>query len=53
MTLGPNLLAFNNHWSLDLDTILRLFKGWRLKDAVADSWPAGKAVQKANRRADL
>ena len=45
MSLGPNLLSFNNHWSFDLDTIRRLFRGWRLKDAVADSWPAGKAVQ--------
>ena len=52
MALGPNLLAFNNHWCLDLETILRLFKGWRLVDAVADGWsspkvrPTGQASQR-------
>ncbi len=52
MALGPNLLAFNNHWCLDLETILLLFKGWRLVDAVADNWssarvgPDGDALQR-------
>ena len=38
MALGPNLLAFNNQWCLDLETIVRVFKGWRLVDAVVDNW---------------
>jgi hypothetical protein len=42
MPMGPNLLSFNNHWCFDLETIEHLFTGWRLKDAVADSWPAGQ-----------
>ncbi|MFO1111714.1 MAG: hypothetical protein U1E61_21295 [Bradyrhizobium sp.] len=42
LSLGPNLLSFNNHWCFDLDTIKRLFKGWRLQDAVADSWSAAR-----------
>ncbi|MDO9561755.1 MAG: hypothetical protein Q7J60_09055 [Bradyrhizobium sp.] len=44
MTLGPNLLAFNNHWCLDLDTILRVFKGWRIVDAVADNWSSARVA---------
>jgi hypothetical protein len=48
LTLGPSLLSFNNHWCFDLDTIQRLFAGWRLRDAVADSWSAGRAVQRGN-----
>ena len=38
MAVGPSVLVFNNHWCLDLETIRRLFKGWRLVDAVADNW---------------
>jgi 2-polyprenyl-6-methoxyphenol hydroxylase-like FAD-dependent oxidoreductase len=44
LPLGPNLLSFNNHWCFDLDTIRYLFRGWRLEDAVADSWSAGRVV---------
>jgi hypothetical protein len=38
MTVGPNLLAFNNGWYLDLGTIKALFAGWRLVEAVVDNW---------------
>jgi hypothetical protein len=38
LALGPTLLAFNNQWCLDLETIVRLFKGWRLVDTMADNW---------------
>jgi hypothetical protein len=41
-TSGPNLLAFNNGWFLDLDTIKRLFNGWRLAEAVVDNWSSPK-----------
>jgi hypothetical protein len=43
MALGPNLLVFNNHWCLDLETILRVFSGWRLVDAVVDNWSSPRA----------
>jgi len=43
MTLGPNLLAFNNGWYLDLDTIRGVFAGWRLVEAVADNWSSPRA----------
>jgi hypothetical protein len=46
MAFGPSLLVFNNHWCLDLEAILRVFKGWRLVDAVADNWSSPK-VQRA------
>lgn len=42
MALGPNILMFNNHWCLDLETIQRVFRGWRLADAVADNWSSPK-----------
>lgn len=42
LTLGPNLLAFNNGWFLDLETIQRIFKGWRLVEAIADGWSSPK-----------
>lgn len=44
MTLGPNLLAYNNGWYLDLETIQRLFAGWRLAEAVADNWSSPKTA---------
>jgi SAM-dependent methyltransferase len=37
---GPNLLAYNNHWCFDLEQIQRLFRGWRLVEALADGWSA-------------
>jgi hypothetical protein len=43
MTLGPNMLAFNNGWYLDLDTIQSVFAGWRLVDAIADNWSSPRA----------
>jgi len=42
MTLGPNLLAFNNGWYLDLATIQQVFTGWHLEEAVVDSWSSPK-----------
>lgn len=39
---GPNLLVYNNHWCFDLDQIQRLFRGWRLVEALADSWSSPK-----------
>jgi hypothetical protein len=45
MTLGPNLLAFNNGWYLDLDTIRSVFAGWRLVETVADNWSSPRAGQ--------
>lgn len=44
MTLGPNLLAFNNGWYLDLETIRRVFAGWRLAEAVVDKWSSPRIV---------
>jgi hypothetical protein len=44
MTLGPNLLAFNNGWYLDLETIRRVFVGWRLTEAVVDNWSSPSTV---------
>lgn len=32
MSLGKNLLNFNNSWFLDLPTVERLFAGWQLVD---------------------
>jgi SAM-dependent methyltransferase len=40
---GPNLLAYNNHWCFDLEHIVRLFRGWRLVEALADGWSSPKA----------
>ena len=40
---GPNLLAYNNHWCFDLEQIQRLFRGWRLAEALADGWSSPKA----------
>ena len=42
MCLGPNLLAFNNGWFFDMDTILKIFKGWELKENVVDSGSSPK-----------
>jgi hypothetical protein len=42
MTVGPDLLAFNNGWFLELKTIERIFKGWRLAEALADKWSSPK-----------
>jgi hypothetical protein len=44
MTLGPNLLAFNNGWYLELETIRRVFAGWRLAEAVVDNWSSPRTV---------
>jgi hypothetical protein len=38
MCLGPNMLAFNNSWFLDLDKIGELFRGWTLAEALVDTW---------------
>ena len=38
LTLGPNMLAFNNSWYLDLETTKRLFAGWTLVETVIDQW---------------
>lgn len=43
-TSGPNLLAFNNSWFLDFDTIKSLFRGWRLVEALVDNWSSPRAV---------
>ena len=39
MCLGPNFLAYNNGWYLDLETTKRVFSvgGWELADAVVDN----------------
>jgi SAM-dependent methyltransferase len=42
LTSGPNLLAFNNGWFLDLETTKRLFKGWHLAEALVDNWSSPK-----------
>jgi len=43
MCLGPNLLAFNNGWYLELDTIARLFSGWVIVDILVDEWSSSKS----------
>ncbi len=48
MTVGPNLLAFNNGWYLDIETIRRVFKGWRLVEAVVDNWSSPKTQGTGN-----
>ncbi|CAK0754623.1 conserved hypothetical protein [Gammaproteobacteria bacterium] len=44
MSLGPNVLNFNNSWFLDMPTIERVFKGWTVVDHLIDRWssPGGK-----------
>jgi SAM-dependent methyltransferase len=44
MCLGPNLLAFNNGWFLNIVTIKNIFKDWVLVDKLVDTWssPFGK-----------
>lgn len=37
MSLGKNLLNFNNSWFLDLPTTERLFSGWQLVDLLVDT----------------
>lgn len=44
MTVGPNLLAFNNGWYLDLAIIRSLFAGWRIVETVVDNWSSPKVV---------
>lgn len=48
MTVGPNLLAFNNGWYLDLPTIQSLFAGWRIVETVVDSWSSPKAFSRGD-----
>lgn len=52
LALGPSMLAFNNQWCFDLETIARLFKGWRLVDTMVDDWssPRGGFEGDASRR---
>jgi hypothetical protein len=38
MCLGPNLLAFNNGWFLNIETIQNIFQDWVLVDKLVDSW---------------
>jgi len=42
MCLGPNLLAFNNSWFLDLERLQALFAGWTLGEALVDTWSSPK-----------
>lgn len=42
LTSGPNLLAFNNGWFLDFETIKHLFGDWVLVEAVVDNWSSPK-----------
>lgn len=42
LTVGPNLLAFNNGWYLELEAIKTLFAGWRLVEVVLDNWSSPK-----------
>lgn len=51
MSLGKNLLNFNNSWILDLPTTERLFYGWRLVDHLVDtaSSPRIKSAGSINR----
>ncbi|MCG2671595.1 hypothetical protein ACFPFP_32165 [Bradyrhizobium sp. GCM10023182] len=48
MTVGPNLLAFNNGWYLDLATIRSLFAGWRLVEVVVDNWSSPKGLDRGD-----
>jgi hypothetical protein len=48
MTVGPNLLAFNNGWYLDLDMIKTLFTGWRLVEAVVDNWSSPRKAMEGD-----
>jgi SAM-dependent methyltransferase len=43
LPLGPNMLAYNNHWCFDLEQIQRLCKGWRLAGTLVDGWSSPKA----------
>jgi hypothetical protein len=36
MSLGPNVLNFNNSWFFDLPTTERIFKGWKIVDRLVD-----------------
>lgn len=51
MSLGKNLLNFNNSWFFDLPTTLRIFAGWRLVDHLVDkaSGPLGRGTGAADR----
>jgi hypothetical protein len=42
MCFGPNLLAFNNSWFLDMDYLRKVFAGWTLDDALVDTWSSPK-----------
>lgn len=44
MCLGPNILAFNNGWFLDISTIQKLFKNWTLVDKLVDRWSASSGT---------
>lgn len=43
LPLGPNLLAYNNHWCFDREQIRRVFRGWRLVECLADAWSSPQA----------
>ncbi|HEY0740054.1 MAG TPA: class I SAM-dependent methyltransferase [Chryseosolibacter sp.] len=36
--LGPNRLAYNNSWFLDMPTITTIFGNWRVIDSLVDGW---------------
>ena len=46
MCLGPNLLAFNNGWFLDIEAIKNIFKDWIIVDKLVDSWSSPKGNKK-------
>lgn len=52
MCLGPNFLAFNNGWYLDITIIKKLFKDWLLVDKLVDTWssPSGITLGTVDKR---
>jgi SAM-dependent methyltransferase len=44
LSLGPNVLNFNNSWFFDLPTIKRLFKGWEIVDHLVDHYSSPRAA---------
>jgi SAM-dependent methyltransferase len=44
LSLGPNVLNFNNSWFFDLPTIKRLFFGWEIVDHLVDHRSSPRAA---------